>query len=173
LPAFRLTRQDCFALKQLGRLSVKTILAALIASIYAATTLALGSFGYSIVQIRIGEALTPLPFLLGFPAVAGLTIGCVIANLASPIGLIDIIVGSLLTLVAALLSWKLNFGKKILACLYPVLVNAFGVSIYLSLFYGVHYLVSVGAILVGESIAALLIGYPLLIAIEKLFRKQE
>jgi uncharacterized membrane protein len=104
---------------------------------------------------------------MGFPAVAGLTLGCVLANWFSPVGLADIIFGPMLTLFAAFLSWKLNFGKKVVACFYPVLVNCFGVSAYVSLFYGVPYLLSVLTIAVGELIAAVLIGYPLLTAIEK------
>lgn len=123
--------------------------------------------------MRLGEALTPLPFLMGFPAVAGLTLGCVIANWFSPIGLPDLIFGPLLTLFAALLSWKLSINRKVMACVYPVLVNAVGVSAYVSLYYNVPYLVSVVTITVGESIAAILVGYPLLAAIEKAVRRSE
>jgi len=131
-------------------------------------TVILGSFGYSWVQIRISEALTPLPFLMGFPAVTGLTLGCIIANLSSPVGLPDVIFGPLLTFCAALLSWKMNFGKKTVACIYPVIVNAFGVSAYVSSFYGVPYLMSVLTIGIGEFIAAVSIGYPLLRAIDRI-----
>lgn len=140
---------------------------ALITSSYSILTVALGELGYSWVQIRVSEALTPLPFLMGFSATAALTLGCVIANLSSPVGLPDMIFGPLLTLCAAILSWKFNFGKRIVACIYPVLVNAFGVSAYVSSFYGVPYLMSVVTIAAGESIAAILLGYPLLIAIER------
>ena len=157
--------------QELKQLSVRTIIVAIIASVYAALTIAVGSLGYSFIQIRIGEALTPLPFSMGFSAVAGLTIGCVIANFSSPIGIVDLIFGSLLTLLAALMSWKLSFNRKILACIYPVLINAFGVSLYVSIFYGVPYLVSVLTILISESIAAILIGYPLLVSIDRFIRR--
>jgi uncharacterized membrane protein len=130
-----------------------------------------GSLAYSWVQVRISEALTPLPYLLGFPAVIGLTLGCIIANVFSPVGLPDLVFGPLLTLVAGVLSWKLNFGRRFIACLYPVVVNAFGVSAYLAGFYGVQYEVSVLTIGVGESIAAVLVGYPLLRAIERFIRQ--
>lgn len=130
-------------------------------------TTILGPLGYSWIQTRISEALTPLPFLMGFPAVAGLTLGCVMANWFSPVGLPDIVFGSLLTLCAAFLSWRLSFGKKLIACIYPVLVNSFGVSAYVSLYYGVPYFMSVMAIAAGEIIAAILIGYPLLTTIER------
>ena len=140
----------------------------LIASTYALLTVFLGSFGYSWIQIRISEVLAPLPFLMGFPAAAGLTIGCILANLFSPVGIPDLVFGPILTLLAALLSWKFSFKRKALACIYPVLMNAFGVSIYVSLFYDVPYLASVATIAFGEFIAAMLMGYPLLVAIEKI-----
>lgn len=151
----------------LEKLSLKITLAALIATTYSITTVILGSLGYSWVQVRISEALAPLPFLMGFPAVTGLTLGCVMANWFSPVGLPDVIFGPLLTLCAAFLSWKVNFGKKILACIYPVLVNAFGVSAFVSSFYSVPYAMSVATIGIGEFIAAVLVGYPLLTTIER------
>lgn len=46
-------------------------------------------------------------------------------------------------------------------------MNAFGVSAYVSSFYGVPYALSVVTIAAGEFIAAVLIGYPLLAAVEK------
>ena len=146
-------------------LNVATI--ALVAAAYSLLTVVLGSFGYSWVQVRISESLTPLPFLLGFPAVIGLMLGCAVANFFSPVGIPDLVFGPLLTLCAAFLSWKLNCGRKILSCVYPVLINAFGVSAYIYSFYGVSYIVSVATIAIGEFIAAVLIGYPLLAAIEK------
>jgi len=139
-----------------------------IATVYAVTTVLLGSFGYSWIQVRISEALTPLPYLFGFPAVIGLTLGVVIANIFSPIGLPDLIFGPVLTFIAAVLSWKLNFGKRFVACIYPVIINAFGVSAYISVFYAIPYTVSVLSIGVGEAIATILLGYPLLKVISKL-----
>lgn len=149
------------------KLSLKIAFCSLIASAYSTLSVLLAGSSYSWIQVRISEALTPLSFLVGFPAVAGLTIGCVITNLFSPVGLVDMVIGPLLTFCAAMLSWKLNFGKKIIACTYPVLVNAFGVSAYISSFYNVPYLMSVVTIAVGEFIAAVLVGYPLLVSIER------
>lgn len=55
------------------------------------------------IQVRFSEALCLLPFL--FPETAwGLGVGCLIANLFSPYGALDIVVGSLSTLIAALLT---------------------------------------------------------------------
>jgi len=141
------------------------------AAIYALLSVILGELSYSWVQVRLSEALTPLPFLVGFPAVAGLVIGCFLANWFSPVGLPDMIFGPMLTLAAAFLSWRFNFGKKIIACVYPILVNAFGVSAYIYSFYNVPYILSVGTIAVGEFIVVFLIGYPLLVSIEKTVKK--
>lgn len=154
----------------MGRQSLRLSTTALVAVIYSILTVTLGELGYSWLQVRISEALTPLPFLIGFPGVAGLTLGCIVANLFSPVGLPDIIFGPLLTLCAALLSWKANFGKRVIACIYPIAINAFGVSLYVSSYYGVPYAISFTTIIIGESIAALLIGYPLLISMEKATR---
>ncbi|MEW5995741.1 MAG: QueT transporter family protein, partial [Candidatus Zixiibacteriota bacterium] len=59
------------------------------------------SFG--VYQVRIAEALTVLPFLTR-AALPGLYIGCLIANMFGGIGIQDILLGPLLTLVAASLT---------------------------------------------------------------------
>jgi uncharacterized membrane protein len=142
--------------------------AGVIAAIYAVTTISLGSLGYSWIQVRVGEALAPMPYLFGLPAVIGLSVGCIVANLYSPAGIPDLVLGPMFTLIAAILSWKLNFGKRLVACVYPVIVNAFGVSAYLAGFYHISYVLSVLSIALGESIAAILLGYTLLRAMEKM-----
>lgn len=153
---------------KIRNLSLKVVTTSIVASLYASITVALGSFGYSWIQIRLSESLTPLPFLMGLPAVAGLTLGCIIANMFSPVGLPDIIFGPLLTLLAALLSWKISAGKKTLACIYPIVINAVGVSMYVASFYGVPYVMSLLSIGFGEIVAAGLIGYPLLRVMERI-----
>ncbi len=97
-------------------------LAAMVAALYAV----MGYFGnifgltFGPIQFRFAEALTVLPFL--FPAtVPGLFVGCVIVNLLSPYGPLDIVVGSAATLIAAVWTSKLN--NKWLAPLPPVLCN--------------------------------------------------
>lgn len=73
------------------------------------------------VQVRLGEALTVLPFL--FPAAApGLALGCLLTNILSPYGPIDMIVGTLATAIAAFLSIKMP--RWYLAALPPIVVNA-------------------------------------------------
>jgi uncharacterized membrane protein len=99
------------------------VFAAVVAALYAV----LGYFGdifgltFGTVQIRFAEALTVLPFL--FPATApGLAIGCLITNLISPYGPLDIIFGTLATAIAAYLTMKMP--RWYLAALPPIVVNA-------------------------------------------------
>ena len=99
------------------------VLAAMAAALYAV----MGYFGnvfgltFGPVQIRFAEALTVLPFL--FPATApGLAIGCLITNLLSPYGPIDVIFGTLATAIAAWLTTKMP--RWYLAALPPIIVNA-------------------------------------------------
>ena len=102
---------------------------AAVAAVYAALTMFLAPLSYGPLQLRLSEALCILPFF--FPYTAwGLYVGCIIANLLSQFGMLDVVFGSLATLLAGLCSAWL--GKKhrdswlrgILSCLMPVLFNA-------------------------------------------------
>ena len=79
---------------------------ALIASIYAVVTWAVAPLSYGPIQLRISEILTVLPFITPL-AVPGIFIGVVVANLLSPVGIFDIIFGSLASLLAAWLTAKM------------------------------------------------------------------
>ena len=79
--------------------------AAIVGAAYAVLSIFGSVFGitYGPIQCRFSEALCVLPFLM--PETAwGLGVGCLIANLLSPYGILDIVVGSAATLLAALLT---------------------------------------------------------------------
>ena len=100
----------------------KLTLAAMVAAAYAVLSLLGAVFGitYGPIQVRFSEALCLLPFL--FPETAwGLGVGCLIANLFSPYGVLDIVVGSLATLIAALITSRCR--NVWLAALPPVACN--------------------------------------------------
>lgn len=95
-------------------------LAAVVAALYAALTLALPGPSFGFTQLRVAEALTVLPFL--FPATApGLMVGCLVANLLSPYGLVDVVCGTAATALAAFLTMKAP--TRWLAPLPPVICN--------------------------------------------------
>ena len=97
--------------------------AGIIAAIYTVMSLLSSVFGiaYGPIQCRFSEALTVLPFFLP-EAIPGLFIGCIVTNLMSTVGPLDLILGSLATLLAAL--WTARVRSRWLAPLPPVLCNA-------------------------------------------------
>ena len=97
--------------------------AAIIAALYAVMSLMSSVFGltFGAIQCRFSEALTVLPFFLP-EAIPGLFVGCLVTNLMSTVGPLDIIFGSMATLLAAL--WTARMPNKYLAPLPPVICNA-------------------------------------------------
>ena len=143
-------------------------LSGIIAAVYAVMSLLSSVFGiaYGPIQCRFSEALTVLPFF--FPeAIPGLFIGCIVTNLMSTVGPLDIIFGSLATLLAAL--WTRRMPNKWLAPLPPVICNAviIGAMIswyevgFTSAFWGMFAFnaLTVG---IGEAIACYVLGLLLL-----------
>lgn len=141
-------------------------LAAIVAALYAALTLLFPGQSYGYTQLRVSEALTVLPFL--FPAAApGLAVGCLIANLLSPYGLIDVACGTLATALAAFLTMKMP--NKWLAPLPPVLCNGIIVGGMLAWYeagFGPNFwpmfAISGPGVALGELIACYILGLLLL-----------
>lgn len=75
------------------------------------------------VQLRFSEALTILPFFTP-AAIPGLFIGCIIANLFGGAIPVDIIFGSIATLIGAVFTYKLRNQSRFLAPLPPIIANA-------------------------------------------------
>lgn len=81
----------------------KFIYPALVGAVYAALTMALAPISYGSLQFRVSEVLCVLPFFLPETAI-GLFLGCALANTISAAGILDIIFGSLASLLAGLLT---------------------------------------------------------------------
>lgn len=106
----------------------KIAFAAVIGAVYAGLTM-MNPVSYGPIQFRFSEALCILPFFFPF-SVWGLFIGCVLANIVGPYGVLDVVFGSLATLLAALTTMAIGrhsaagMLSKILSCLPPVIFNA-------------------------------------------------
>lgn len=139
-------------------------ISAIIAALYASTTLLLPAISYGELQCRISEALTLLPILMP-QAIPGLFVGCLIANLLSPVGIVDIVFGSLATLIAAIGTY--SFRKRpILAAACPVLANGLIIGWMLGYFYGLPLWLTMLQVALGE-IGAVVIGFALLAALKR------
>ena len=77
--------------------------AALIAAVYTVLTVIIAPYSYGIFQFRVSEVLTVLPAVIP-SAIPGLFVGCLVSNLIGGFGIVDIIFGSLATLISAVLS---------------------------------------------------------------------
>ena len=148
-------------------------LAALTAAAYAVLSYFGSIFGitYGPIQCRFSEALCVLPFFL--PETAwGLGVGCLIANLLSPYGLLDLVVGTLATLLAAV--WSGRCRSAWTAAVPPVVCNAVIVGAMLA-WESTGFSPAFAALFAynaltdgnGEAAVGFLLGVPLLRALEK------
>lgn len=146
-------------------------LSAIIAAVYAVVTMYLTyPMSYQASQFRVAEALTILPFF-STAAIPGLFVGCLISNLLSPVGPLDIIFGSLASLIAAFMTYLIGRSnlkfKKYLAPLPPVVVNALIVGWLLN--YTLKWPIAITMLQVGfgQILACYGLGLPLMLFIER------
>lgn len=141
--------------------------AAVIGGVYAVLTVVLAPISYGPMQVRVSELLTVLPYFTP-AAVPGLFAGCIIANLMSPYGVVDLIFGSAASLIAAVLSYALR-SRPLLVPMPPVLINGVIIGSMLYFVYGVD----IGLIpcmlwvALGQFISCYLLGYPFLKYMER------
>ena len=169
-------------------------LSGVIAAVYAVLTflvIQVGSiFSWGPVQLRLSEALTVLACLTP-AAVPGLAIGAALANLTSvasmgAVGLLDVVFGSLGTLLGAAWSWRFRrrtgvallgpvvFNALIVPAYLPAMLKAAGVGeiplfgISLASSWWVLYLFGVLSIGVSQAIVVYGLGWPLLAAVRRM-----
>lgn len=151
--------------------------AGIIGAIYAALTLVLYPISFGAVQVRVAEAFCLLPLI--FPeSIIGLSVGCLIANLFGN-GALDIVFGTLATLVSAILTYFVgkmlkNVPIKILVGgFFPIIINAIVVPFtFLAITETFTvYLVSAGQIFIGQALAVYLVGTPLYLAISRIKKR--
>ena len=140
--------------------------AAAIGAVYCVLTIALAPISYGPLQFRVSEALTVLPALT--PAgIPGLIVGCFLANVLGPYGIVDVVCGTLATALAAVCSYYLR-GHDFLVPLPPVLANGLIIGLELHYAYGVPGLWGcMGWVAFGELVVCYIIGVPLLKILKK------
>ena len=124
---------------------------------------------YGPVQLRIADCLIALSALLGYPVVAGVTVGCFLTNAYYFIGVQDVIFGPLANLIAASIILLLR-KHRFIACLVGALPVGFIVGGYLWLFFPPPEVLSalpawaamIVSITISSLIAIAIIGYLLL-----------
>ena len=141
--------------------------AAVIAAIYTVLVLAFQPISYGPIQFRIAEALAILPYFTP-AAIPGVTIGCFLSAIFTGADVLDMIFGTLATLIAAILSFKLR-RHKLLVPIPPIISNALIIPWVLRFAYDIpdaipYMMLTVG---VGELCAVGILGMLLLFALNK------
>ncbi len=148
--------------------------AGVIAAVYVVLTLISAMFGLSsgVIQVRISEALSFLPFITS-AAVPGLTIGCLISNAIAGGVPLDILFGSVATLLGAICAWLMGKAFKkyqtvgmFLATIPNAISNVLIVPWVLKIAYGAEdaigfMMLTVG---IGELLASVILGAVLITA---------
>ena len=152
--------------------------AGIIAALYAVLTLVSAAFGLASheIQVRISEALSVLP-LFTPAAIPGLTLGCIVSNLVTGCMPLDVVFGSVATLLGAIFAFLIGIaaGKtdstflKVLVPFPNVISNALIVPWVLKLVYHIegavpYFMLTVG---IGELISGVILGLPLLFVLDK------
>lgn len=142
--------------------------AAVIAALYVVLTYVFSAFASGVIQVRVSEALTILPAFTP-AAIPGLVIGCLLSNTLTGCVLLDIIFGSVATLIGALGSYTLR-RHTWLVPIPPIVSNMIIVPFVLRFAYGAtdafpFMIATVGA---GEIISCYLLGMLLYGALKKM-----
>lgn len=161
-------------LKEQFNMKTKNVVTAgVIASLYVVLTLISAAMGLSgnVIQLRLSEALTVLPYFTP-AAIPGLFIGCLIANILTGAIAVDVICGSLATLIGAIGTYMLR-KYKYLVSIPPVIANMIIVPLVLKYAYHLdeafwYMMVTVG---IGEIICCCILGNLLLFSAEKAIKR--
>ncbi|MCI5730218.1 MAG: QueT transporter family protein, partial [Eubacterium sp.] len=131
---------------------------AMIAALYVVLTFVFSAFASGVVQVRVSEALTILPFFTP-AAIPGLAVGCLLSNWLTGCVIWDVVFGSLATLIGALGSYALR-KHQWLVPIPPIVANVIIVPLVLRYAYGApdaipFMMATVGA---GEIISCYVLG---------------
>ena len=142
---------------------------AMTAALYVVLTLVANAFGLAnyAIQIRFSEALTILPYFTP-AAIPGLFVGCILSNLITGCMPLDVLFGSLATLLGALGTYSLRKCKWA-APIPPIIANTIIVPFVLAYVYHFegsipYFMVTVG---IGEIISCGVLGMILLNVLDK------
>lgn len=147
--------------------SLFLIQGAMIAAIYIALTMLFLPISFGPVQFRISEVLCVLPYFTP-AAVPGLFAGCFLANFFGGAAVLDIVFGSLATLIGAAGSYWLRKNRYLVSLL-PILSNILIIPWVLRFAYGSEDLIwfSMITVGIGEILSAGILGQGLITVLER------
>ena len=160
----------------MAKLSTKKIAkAGVIAALYVVLSLITFPVASGSIQFRLSEGLTLLPLIIPESVIA-LFIGCFLSNLITGCMILDVVFGSLITLLAGVLTYFIGQVIKkvairyIVGGLFPVLLNALLLPVIWYFCYGqleYLYILQVAFLLISQTVSVYAFGVPLSLIIGK------
>mgnify|MGYP001364409595 FL=1 len=149
--------------------SKQIALISIFAALYAIGVVFLAPFSFLPIQVRVADALLPLAIIFGMPAIIGLSLGTVVANIFGGLGFIDIIGGTVANFIAAYVAWKLCRRNKVpfivgIAC--QVVIVSMIVGVYISYLFELPLIVGITDIFIGTFLAVGVLGSVLVVIIK-------
>lgn len=137
------------------KLNTETVaLTGVTAAVYMVATLAISPIAFGAVQFRLSEVMVLLAWVN--PAfVLGLVLGCALANMFSPLGIIDVLFGTFHTFCSVMMISRTK--NMYLASVWPTIFS-FIIGLELYLVYRAPFIVSTISVMAGELICITLIG---------------
>lgn len=137
---------------------------ATVAAVYVALTYALGFMSYMGIQFRVAEVLMLLCFYRKDYGIS-LIVGCFIANIFSPMMLMDMIFGTSATILAVLLIYL--SPNLLIASFAPVLTNAVIVGAELTVSFHTPFWLNALQVAAGEFVCVTVVGVAAFKLLEK------
>ncbi|WP_309492358.1 QueT transporter family protein [Candidatus Hecatella orcuttiae] len=142
-------------------------LAAIFGALYAVGVVALAPISFLPFQVRIADALLPLTMLFGYPAILGVTLGCVVANSFGGLGLVDMTLGPLANFLACSVGYRLGRKSKLAGSAAITAIVTLIVGAYLGVLFHLPLTVTWTGVLLGSIVAVNMVGLPLTYALDR------
>lgn len=148
----------------------------IVAAVYVTITLLFGVLSFGVIQIRLSEGLNHL-ICYNKRYFLGIVLGVIIANVFSPLGLIDVFVGTFQTVAGlgiSLLIFKkvTDVKKRMMVNIAVMTVSMFIIALELTYVFGLPFWPTYATVALGEAIS-MTIGELLIYQINKVIDFKE
>jgi uncharacterized membrane protein len=145
------------------------VLAAFMAALYVGLIELFHPISFQAIQVRVANALIGTVPILGWPAIIGITLGVLIGNITSPLGLIDLI-SAIPTFIGLYIIYRLRSTSVLLGLTIYTVILSLWVGFMLWYVLNLPYIITVAYLLIGIGISTIFLGYILYKALRRVMR---
>jgi len=145
------------------------VLAAFMAALYVGLIELFHPISFQAIQVRVANALIGTVPILGWPAIIGITLGVLIGNITSPLGLIDLI-SAIPTFIGLYIIYRLRNTSVLLGLTIYTIILSLWVGFMLWYVLNLPYIITVAYLLIGIGISTIFLGYILYKALRRVIR---